>query len=101
MQVSALGLGTMTFGHNQWGLGGVDQSSADRMEAMAMDYGVNFFDTANVYAMSESEEILGRALGRRRHDVVVATKARSRMGSLAALQAQYPGSMIKIQSSGD
>ncbi len=42
---------------------------------------VNFFDTANVYAMSESEEILVQALGRRRHDVVVATKARSRMGS--------------------
>ena len=40
LQVSALGLGTMTFGHNQWGLGGVDQSSAGRM--MAMDYGQFF-----------------------------------------------------------
>ncbi len=40
LQVSALGLVTMTFGHNQWGLGGVDQSSAGRM--MAMDYGQFF-----------------------------------------------------------
>ncbi len=80
LKVSVLGLGTMTFGNNQWGLGGVDQPGADRMVAMALDYGVNFFDTADVYALGESEEMLGRALGPRRHEVVVATKARSRMG---------------------
>lgn len=80
LKVSVLGLGTMTFGNNQWGLGGVDQPGADRMVGIALDYGVNFFDTANVYAFGESEEILGRALGSRRHEVVVATKARSRMG---------------------
>ena len=81
LKVSVLGLGTMTFGENQWGLGGVDQPRADRMVAMALDYGMNFFDTADVYAMGESEQFLGRALGSRRHEVVLATKARSRMGS--------------------
>ncbi len=80
LKVSRLSLGTMTFGNNQWGIGGVDQELADQMVSLALDHGVNLFDTANVYALGESEEILGRALKGRRHQAVVATKVRSRMG---------------------
>lgn len=71
----------MTFGDNQWKLGGVDLPMATQMVAMAMDVGVNFFDTADIYSYGESETMLGRALEGRRHQVVVATKARGEMGS--------------------
>src|SRR4030095_2038102 len=46
----------------------------------AIDTGVTFFDTADVYAGGESEAILGRSIAGRRHDLVLATKLRSRMG---------------------
>lgn len=81
LKVSPICLGTMTFG-TQWGHINVsDQKTVDAMVAMAIDHGVNFFDTANVYSGGESEEQLGRALkGRPRDSVVVATKVRGRMG---------------------
>ncbi len=80
VKVSALSLGTMTLG-TRWGHIGVsDQKLADAMVAMALDHGVNFFDTANAYSAGESEEQLGRALkGRRREDFLIATKVRGRM----------------------
>ncbi len=43
--------------------------------------GINFFDTANVYSEGRSEEILGRALGNKRKDIVLATKVRGRIGT--------------------
>jgi len=49
----------------------------------ALDAGINFVDTANVYASGESETMLGRALGNRRRDVILATKVRGRMGNQA------------------
>ncbi len=81
LKVSPLCLGTMTFG-TQWGHINVsDQTTVDAVVAMAIDHGVNFFDTANVYSGGESEEQLGRALkGRPRDSVIVATKVRGRMG---------------------
>ncbi len=81
LKVSPLCLGTMTFG-TQWGHINVsDQKTVDAVVAMAIDHGVNFFDTANVYSGGESEEQLGRALkGRPRESVIVATKVRGRMG---------------------
>jgi len=81
--VSELCLGAMTFGGSggMWDvIGGLDQASADRIVHRALDAGVNFIDTANVYATGESETIVGRALEGRRQDVVVATKVRGRMG---------------------
>ena len=68
LKVSALGLGTMTFGH------GTDQAEARRMVDVALDAGVNFFDTANTYGGSQSEVFLGQALQGRRREAVVATK---------------------------
>ena len=68
LKVSVLGLGTMTFGH------GTDQAEARRMADLALDAGVNFFDTANTYGGSQSEVFLGQALQGRRREAVVATK---------------------------
>jgi aryl-alcohol dehydrogenase-like predicted oxidoreductase len=82
--VSELCLGTMTFGGRGqiWeAIGGLDQQGADALVHRALDAGINFVDTANVYASGESETMLGRALGNRRRDVILATKVRGRMGN--------------------
>src|SRR5882724_6551805 len=81
--VSELCLGTMTFGGvgQIWEvMGALDQGAADAIVHRALDAGINFIDTANVYAAGESEKLLGKALAGRRHDVVLATKVRGRMG---------------------
>jgi aryl-alcohol dehydrogenase-like predicted oxidoreductase len=81
--VSELCLGTMTFGGRGqiWEvIGGIDQPSVDALVSRALDAGINFVDTANVYAAGESETMLGKALGSRRHEVVLATKVRGRTG---------------------
>jgi aryl-alcohol dehydrogenase-like predicted oxidoreductase len=73
----------MTFGGRgqQWQvIGGLDQSEVDALVHRAIDGGINFIDTADVYSSGESETLLGRALGARRQDVVLATKVRGRMG---------------------
>ena len=78
--VSELCLGAMTFG-TQWEvIGALGQSEADALVGRSLDAGINFFDTADVYSTGDSEELLGRALAARRHDVVIATKVRGRMG---------------------
>ncbi len=81
--VSELCLGTMTFGGKGFWevIGQQPQDVASELVARALDAGVNFFDTANIYSEGEAEKMLGRALGRRRREVVVATKVRGRMGS--------------------
>jgi aryl-alcohol dehydrogenase-like predicted oxidoreductase len=81
--VSELCLGTMTFGGQGqiWQtIGGLDQSTADAIVHHALDAGINFIDTANVYSIGESETMVGKALQGRRHGVVLATKVRGRMG---------------------
>jgi aryl-alcohol dehydrogenase-like predicted oxidoreductase len=81
--VSELCLGAMTFGGRgqQWQvIGGLDQSEVDALVHRAIDGGINFIDTADVYSSGESETLLGRALGARRQDVVLASKVRGRMG---------------------
>ena len=83
--VSEITLGTMTFGgRGFWtAIGELDQSAADRIVARALDAGVNFIDTADVYSEGLSEEITGRAMvnsGRKRSDIVLATKALGQVG---------------------
>jgi len=81
--VSELCLGAMTFGGRggMWEvIAGLDQPSVDGIVHRALDAGINFIDTANVYALGESETMLGASLAGRRHDVVLATKVRGRMG---------------------
>lgn len=72
--VSRACFGTMTFGSQ------TAESEARMMVEACLDRGVNFFDTANIYNLGKSEEILGRALKNRRNRVVLATKVRGRMG---------------------
>jgi aryl-alcohol dehydrogenase-like predicted oxidoreductase len=81
--VSELCLGTMTFGGRGqiWEvMGGLEQKGVDDLVGGALDAGINFVDTANVYSGGESETMLGKALGKRRHEIVLATKVRGRMG---------------------
>jgi aryl-alcohol dehydrogenase-like predicted oxidoreductase len=82
--VSRMALGAMTFGSAQGGafasIYKVDQAGADALVGRALDAGVNFFNTADAYAEGASEEMLGRALGARRRDVVIATKVGNRTG---------------------
>jgi aryl-alcohol dehydrogenase-like predicted oxidoreductase len=74
VQVSPLCLGTMMFG----GPTGADESS--RIIHRALDAGINFLDTANVYNAGESEVVTGRAIRERRSEVILATKARHAVG---------------------
>ena len=76
VQVSKLCLGTMMFG--AWG--NTDHDDSIRIIHRALDAGVNFVDTADVYSAGESEEIVGKALRGRRDDVVLATKFFMPMG---------------------
>ena len=82
--VSELCLGAMTFGGRggMWEvIAGLDQAGVDAIVHRSIDAGINFIDTANVYSLGESETVLGKALAGRRHQVVLATKVRGRMGS--------------------
>ena len=84
--ISELCLGTMTFGGSEgiWqNMGGLQQAEADELVRTALDAGINFIDTANVYSAGLSEEITGQALrnlGIARDQVVIATKAFGRVG---------------------
>src|SRR5262245_4599651 len=80
--VSELCLGAMTFGGRggMWDvIGGLDQAAVDGIVHRALEAGINFIDTADVYSAGESETMVGKALAGRRHDVVLATKVRGRM----------------------
>lgn len=85
LYVSELCLGTMTFGgQGMWtAIGQLDQSAADELVKTAIDAGINFIDTANVYSEGLSEQITGQALrnlGIARDQVVIATKVMGPMG---------------------
>jgi aryl-alcohol dehydrogenase-like predicted oxidoreductase len=69
LKVSALGLGTNSFGSR------ADETTSARILHHAIDRGINFIDTANIYSATASESIIGAALEGRRHEVVLATKA--------------------------
>lgn len=78
LKVSRICLGTMSYGTSQRGgiPGKVNESDAIEIIKHALDCGINFFDTANYYALGEGEEILGKAIKQHanRDDVVIATK---------------------------
>src|SRR5271156_6340358 len=76
MSVSEVTLGTMMFG----AMGNPDHDESVRMIHRALDAGINFVDTADVYSLGESEEIVGKALKGRRDGVVLATKFSNPMG---------------------
>jgi len=68
LEVSVIGLGCNNFG------GRIDAARSAQVVAAALDAGITFFDTADIYGGTKSEEFLGQALGSHRDDVVVATK---------------------------
>ena len=76
VKVSAHCLGTMMFG--RWG--NPDHDDSVRIIHAALDGGINFLDTADVYSAGESEEIVGKAIAGRRDEVFLATKVHGRMG---------------------
>jgi aryl-alcohol dehydrogenase-like predicted oxidoreductase len=78
LRVSTVTLGTMGFGGTGWAspVGHIDVDGAHRQIEIAREAGVNLFDTADVYSYGLSEEILGKALGSDRDEVLIATKVR-------------------------
>src|SRR6185437_7396975 len=83
LKVSALSFGAATFGGGNeffraWGDTGVEE--ARRLVDICLDAGVNLFDTADVYSDGLSEEILGKAIGGKRSQLLISTKATFRMG---------------------
>ncbi|MGE5074081.1 MAG: aldo/keto reductase, partial [Anaerolineae bacterium] len=77
MKVSRLCLGMMSYGSKKWREWVLEEAEAKPFIQRALDAGINFFDTADVYSVGASEEVLGnllKASGVRRDTVVVATK---------------------------
>lgn len=101
LQVSALGLGTNSFG------GRANQETSVRILHHALDRGINFIDTANIYTGTESERIIGEALaGGRRQSAVLATKAglikgqgpNERGSSRAHIRLELEGSLKRLKT---
>jgi 1-deoxyxylulose-5-phosphate synthase len=83
LKVSRLCLGTMTYGTSQWRPWVLDEEASRPFIKAALEGGINFFDTADMYSLGASEEVLGRALkdfGPGRDKVVIATKVFYPMG---------------------
>src|SRR5579883_2686486 len=83
LKVSPLCLGTMTYGSKRWREWVLEEQESRPFFRRAIEAGINFFDTADVYSLGVSEEITGRALkefGPSRDRLVVATKVHGAMG---------------------
>src|SRR2546425_9787821 len=78
LEVSRICLGTMSFGNSEEWM--VEIEKARPIVKRALDLGINFFDTANLYSEGRSEEIVGALLKDHRDDVVIATKVRLKVG---------------------
>jgi aryl-alcohol dehydrogenase-like predicted oxidoreductase len=74
MTVSRICLGCMSFGTSDWREWVLDEEAGLELVERAIDLGINFFDTANMYSRGESERVLGKALSGRRKEQVIATK---------------------------
>ncbi|MEY2434493.1 MAG: hypothetical protein QOC92_4218 [Acidimicrobiaceae bacterium] len=68
LSVSVVGIGCNNFGRR------IDLAATQAVVDAALEVGINFFDTADIYGSTESEELLGKALGSKREDVIIATK---------------------------
>src|SRR5690349_21810374 len=83
LKVSRLCLGTMTYGSRSWREWVLEEEESRPFIRRALELGINFFDTADMYSLGASEEILGRALrdfGPPRDKVIIATKVFNPMG---------------------
>src|ERR1700678_2271497 len=83
LKVSQICLGTMTYGSKKWREWVLDEAGSRPFIQRAWEAGINFFDTADMYSVGASEEVLGRALkdfGPSRDRLVIATKVFNPMG---------------------
>ena len=82
LQVSRIALGCMSYGSPQWRPWVLDEEAAQPFFRRAVEGGITFFDTADMYSMGDSEEVTGRALRQyaRRDEIVIATKVNFAMG---------------------
>ena len=82
LKVSRLCLGCMTYGSSKWRPWVLDEEDSLPFFKAALEAGINFFDTADVYSQGESERVTGKALKQfaKRHEVVIATKVNGPMG---------------------
>ena len=82
LKVSRLCLGCMTYGTSKWRPWVLDEETSRPFIQRALEHGINFFDTADIYSLGVSEEVVGRALKdfAKRHEVVIATKVYNKMG---------------------
>jgi aryl-alcohol dehydrogenase-like predicted oxidoreductase len=83
LNVSRLALGCMTYGDPKWRSWVLDETAAQPFFQKAVEAGINFFDTADIYSIGVSEEITGRAIKKftRRDEIVLATKVFNAMGA--------------------
>jgi aryl-alcohol dehydrogenase-like predicted oxidoreductase len=112
LEVSSLALGCMSFGDedptglHKWA---IDESRSHEILKCALDSGINFFDTANIYSAGKSEEILGRGIKKlvNRHDVVLETKvffneyegSQNKNGlSRKAILSEIDKSLVRLQT---
>jgi aryl-alcohol dehydrogenase-like predicted oxidoreductase len=106
LKVSRLCLGCMTYGSPKWRSWVLDEAQAKPFFQLAIEKGVTFFDTANVYSIGASEEVTGKWLREfaRREEIVVATKVNGPMGpgpnerglSRKAILAQIDASLTRL-----
>jgi 1-deoxyxylulose-5-phosphate synthase len=82
LKVSRLCLGCMTYGTSKWRPWVLDEEASRPFIKRALEHGINFFDTADIYSIGASEEVVGRALKdyAKRDEVVIATKVYNKMG---------------------
>jgi aryl-alcohol dehydrogenase (NADP+) len=85
LKVSRICLGMMTYGDTSWREWVLDEAACDQHVKRALELGINFFDTANVYSIGVSEQFTGRALKKyaKRDEIVLATKVRAQMADHA------------------
>ena len=103
--VSELALGTMQFG-GKMNMGNLGQEDTTRMVKLALDRGINFIDTADVYSLGESETLVGNAVKGVRTEIVIATKARlpmsdnlNRSGATRVnIMREVEGSLQRLQT---
>jgi aryl-alcohol dehydrogenase (NADP+) len=83
LKVSRICLGCMTYGSPKWRPWVLDEAQSLPFFKQAIEAGINFFDTADMYSLGESERVTGKALKQfsKRHEVVIATKVHGPMGS--------------------
>jgi aryl-alcohol dehydrogenase-like predicted oxidoreductase len=93
LNVSAIGLGTWAIGGTFWGQ--TDESAAIAAIQRAIDSGINLIDTAPIYGDGHSEEMVGKAIKGRRHQVVIATKCGVRLKGAVLINDLTPKSLRK------